>query len=207
MRKLMTLSGPSLTGKSSLAQLLEKAGAKEVVSTTTRAPREGEENGKHYWFVSKEEFEKDLALDGFVEHTYFDGNYYGVSKKAVEKVFSEGVPALVVCEVEGVRSIKAYGDAQGWEVERVFVNNPEQVLFARFLQRFSDDGNATVERYARRLSNMVGKERKKWIEPALDGRDAYETVISEFTEKTERDVVELLCSKLGITPSKRLPKP
>jgi len=80
---ILVLSGPSGAGKSTIID----ASSQEIgeyyfsVSTTTRAPRDGEVNGKDYYFVSKEEFEADIKAGNFLEYATVHGNYYGTSLK------------------------------------------------------------------------------------------------------------------------------
>lgn len=90
--------GPSGVGKSSVTRGL---GLHEVVSTTTRNPREGEINDVHYHFVSLEEFKTlDLA-----EQAEYSGNLYGFQRKDLEDA-DDGKPHLMVMEIQGIRAIK-----------------------------------------------------------------------------------------------------
>ena len=76
---LFVVSGPSGTGKDTIvARLLaDHPEIQHTISATTRAPREGEQDGVNYYFVSKEDFERKLQNDEIVEHTCYCGNYYG----------------------------------------------------------------------------------------------------------------------------------
>lgn len=107
--KPIVISGPSGSGKSTLLQKLFKEfpGCFEFsVSHTTRKPREGETEGKDYYFVERDAFEKMVGEGGFLEHAQFSGNCYGTSKMAVEKVQSSGKICILDVEINGVKNIK-----------------------------------------------------------------------------------------------------
>lgn len=193
---LITLTGPSLSGKSTLESLLAKNGCEHLVSTTTRAPRAGEENGTHYHFIDKATFESGMRSGDFIEHIHFDGNYYGVSKAEAERAFQKGKPAVVVCEPNGAKQMHAYAQKEGWECVRVFVNNPKELLVERFLERFKNDEKATAQRYASRLGQMMGKEQTEWVEPALNGKTPYEMVIPSFTAENQMAAVKAVQEKI-----------
>lgn len=194
---LVSLTGPSLTGKSNLAALLVEQGFVALVSSTTRPPRAEEVNGKHYNFLTREEFEQKLKEDGFIEHVQVGGNYYGVSRAEALKAFAAGKPAVVVCEPHGVKNIYEYAKNQGWTPFRVFLNNPVELLVTRFLERFKNDSKATADNYATRVINMLSKEQKEWVEPALNGTDAYELVLPEFGPKNQNEAVQLIADGVG----------
>lgn len=186
---LVTLTGPSLSGKSTLERLLADNGCEALVSTTTRHPRAGEENGKHYHFISKADFESQLKSGAFIEHVHFDGNFYGVGRKEAEEAFKKGKPAVVVCEPNGARQMHAYAKKEGWTCVRVFVNNSKDLLIERFLDRFKNDEKATPARYASRLRQMMEKEQSEWVEPALSGGTPYEMVVPSFTNENQDQVM------------------
>ena len=76
------------------------------VSHTTRKPRQGEENGREYHFVTREAFEILIRDKTFVEHTTFNGNYYGTSFGSVKTVIESGKICILDIEMEGVKSLK-----------------------------------------------------------------------------------------------------
>eukprot|EP00088_Acartia_fossae_P012745 TRINITY_DN1659_c0_g1_i1.p1 TRINITY_DN1659_c0_g1~~TRINITY_DN1659_c0_g1_i1.p1 ORF type:complete len:195 (+),score=45.36 TRINITY_DN1659_c0_g1_i1:72-656(+) len=105
----LVVCGPSGAGKSTLLkQMLEKYRQHFgfSVSHTTRKPREGEEDGKAYHFVTKENMEAAIGRGEFIEHAVFAGNMYGTSKAAVETVRSKGLICVLDIDVQGVKSIK-----------------------------------------------------------------------------------------------------
>jgi guanylate kinase len=99
----IVISGPSGAGKSTiLSRLFEEYPDKFgfSVSHTTRAPRGSEQNGKEYYFVTKEEFLDLVDKKGFVEHAQFGGNHYGTSVKAVEDIAEKGKICILDIEME-----------------------------------------------------------------------------------------------------------
>ncbi|MEA2048400.1 MAG: guanylate kinase [Campylobacterota bacterium] len=106
---ILVLSGPSGAGKSTIIN----AASKEIgeyyfsISTTTRAPRAGEENGRDYFFVTKEVFEEDIKAGNFLEYAQVHGNYYGTSLKPVREALEAGKLVIFDIDVQGHRLIRA----------------------------------------------------------------------------------------------------
>ncbi len=76
------------------------------VSMTTREPRPGEEEGKEYFFVSREEFEKTIAQDGLIEYASYCDNYYGTPREYVEKQLEKGRDVILEIEIQGALKVK-----------------------------------------------------------------------------------------------------
>ncbi|XP_055358009.1 uncharacterized protein LOC129602864 [Paramacrobiotus metropolitanus] len=106
----VVLAGPSGCGKSTLIKrLMDDIGKDKIgfsVSHTTRKPREGEQEGVHYHYVSPEVFEQLIQDNAFVEHATFSGNRYGTSKRAVLNVLQQGKLCLLDIDMQGVRNVK-----------------------------------------------------------------------------------------------------
>lgn len=219
---IVIIAGPSLTGKSNLSSLLVEQGFAQLISSTTRKPREGEKDGVHYHFLSKEEFRQKLSKKEFIEHVEIDsrfeetdgtlvkveGNFYGISRDEVLKAFATGKPVVVVCEPSGVREMHKYATDEGWNPLRVFLNNKPELLVQRFLERFKGDVKANAENYATRLLKMVTFERENWVEPALKGADPYEVVYPRFEAANQIEVAQDLLGRVGLTyKAKRTPTP
>jgi guanylate kinase len=101
--------GPSGSGKSTLLKRLMAEYPKAFafsVSHTTRKPRKGEENGREYHFVSREEIQRGINAGEFLEHAQFSGNYYGTSKSAVDAVLSQGRICALDIDIQGVINLK-----------------------------------------------------------------------------------------------------
>jgi guanylate kinase len=107
---LIILSGPSGSGKSSAVQrLLTECPLKlwVSVSATTRQPREGELEGVHYHFWTRERFEQELARGGFLEWAEVHGNLYGTPRSEVEAHRDRGEAAVLVIDVQGAAQVRA----------------------------------------------------------------------------------------------------
>lgn len=106
---ILVLSGPSGAGKSTIIS----AASSEIgeyyfsISTTTRDPRMGEEDGRDYFFVSKESFEEDIKAGNFLEYAEVHGNYYGTSLKPVNQALEEGKLVIFDIDVQGHRLVRA----------------------------------------------------------------------------------------------------
>ena len=105
---LFVVSAPAGCGKDTiLEQLFKRTDTVGYsVSATTRAPREGEVDGVHYFFKTRDEFEQMIRDGEVLEYTEYCGNYYGTPKKGVETLLSEGKDVILKIEVEGAMNIK-----------------------------------------------------------------------------------------------------
>lgn len=108
--KIIVIVAPSGSGKSTLIKRLKNEYPEilEAVSFTTRGMREGEEDGIHYFFITKEEFKQKIANDEFLEWAEVHENFYGMSKKFVEQKLSEGKKLLFDLDVQGADTFKEY---------------------------------------------------------------------------------------------------
>lgn len=150
---ILIISGPSGCGKSTLLKEVYKDIDDYYfsISTTTRAPRIGEVNGVDYFFVTKEEFEKDINNGDFLEYAKVHDNYYGTSLKPIKKALDEA--KLVIFDI----------DVQGHEIVRtklnsittsVFITTPSlEVLETRLNSRNTD----SLEIIEKRIKNAKGE--------------------------------------------------
>lgn len=139
------VSAPAGCGKdtilSEMFKRTDKAGY--AVSATTRAPREGEVNGVHYHFFSRDEFERMIAEKEVLEYTEYCGNYYGTLKKSVNDLLEAGKDAILKIEVEGAMNIKNMFP----EACLVFILPPSwEVLEKRLRDRGTETEEKIVER-------------------------------------------------------------
>lgn len=105
----LIVCGPSGVGKGTLMKKLfaEFNGKLSVsVSHTTRQPRDGEVDGKHYHFVDKETMEREIAADQFIEYAHVHNNIYGTSFKAVKDVVENGQVCILEIDIQGVKKVK-----------------------------------------------------------------------------------------------------
>ena len=104
---LIVISGPAGSGKGTVnARLLESEEFAYSVSATTRAPREGEVDGKNYHFISTWEFERRIREGEMLEYTNYCGNYYGTPLKEAVEVLESGKNLILEIEVEGALNVK-----------------------------------------------------------------------------------------------------
>lgn len=192
---IVTITGPSSAGKTVLSmEMANHHGFEPLVSTTTRAPRKGEQHGVDYYFVSKQEFAALRDSHGLIEEVEYDGNFYGVQASEVKRAFAEGKPAVLVAEPHGCEQIRQFCADRGWDAVRVFVNNPIPVLMDRMLKRFDADARdierdtpqgqaafqAKVDAHGRRITKILGQEQEEWVKPAYDGTVVYDLVVDCF---------------------------
>ena len=113
--RLAVLAGPTAVGKGTVAAYV-RTHHPEVwisVSATTRHPRPGEVHGRHYWFVSDEEFDRLIADDDLLEWAVVHKRArYGTPRKPVEEALAAGRPALLEIDLQGARQVRAT-DARG----------------------------------------------------------------------------------------------
>ena len=107
-KKLFVISGCSGVGKGTVINRFMKRNKDFIlsVSCTTRKPRPGEIDGINYFFLNKEDFEKNIKEDKFLEHAQFAGNYYGTKKKYIKQKFEEGYNIILEIETNGALQVK-----------------------------------------------------------------------------------------------------
>lgn len=104
---LIVLSGPSGVGKGTICkELVNYFDAWYSVSVTTREKRDGEKNGKDYFFVTKEEFEQKIKDNDFLEYATYNNNYYGTLKSKINEHLDNNIDVFAEIEVNGAKNIK-----------------------------------------------------------------------------------------------------
>lgn len=186
---LMILSGPSGSGKDTVLNKLVESNEDVCVSIsmTTREMRDGEIDGKHYYFVSREYFQKKIAEDKMLEYAEYAGNYYGTPRQPVEEMLNEGKSVVLKIEVHGAEKIRRiYPD-----VTSVFLLPPSmRVLESRLRGRGSEDEETINHRLRiareelRRAYDYDYIVINDTVENALNG---LETVIEAEKKKTSRN--------------------
>lgn len=155
---ILLLSGPSGCGKSTLLKEVYKEISDYYfsISTTTRQPRVGEEDGVDYFFVSKEEFEEDIVNGNFLEHANVHGNYYGTSLKPIKKALEEGKLVIFDIDVQGHAIVsKKLPEV----LTSVFITTPSLEVLEDRLTHRATDSKEVIEK---RISNA--KEEIKSID-------------------------------------------
>ena len=105
--RLIVISGPSGTGKGTICEeLFKDDNVVFSVSMTTRAPREGEVEGREYFFVTKEQFIESIENEGFLEHAQTFGNYYGTPREAVLEQMELGYDVILDIDTKGAKQVR-----------------------------------------------------------------------------------------------------
>ena len=144
---LYVIVAPSGAGKSSLVNaLLEREPDIGLsISYTTRPPRPGEESGREYFFVTREEFMAMIARGEFLEHAEVYGNLYGTSRLWIEKTRAEGSDVLLEIDWQGARAVKKLFR----DMTYIYIRPPSiEVLRERLVKRGKDSKEVIAQRLA-----------------------------------------------------------
>ena len=153
---LFIISAPSGSGKSTLVNALRSqvGGIDFSVSWTTRQPRGSEQSGREYHFTTREEFERMIAADEFLEHAEVFGNFYGTARRSLEEATAGGRDLLLDIDVQGARQVSAKIP----DAVTIFVMPPNpKVLRTRLRNRSRAEGNVDDAVLERRTSE-AGRE-------------------------------------------------
>lgn len=151
--KLVVLTGPSGVGKGTLVRSLLQRYPELYfsISVTTRAPRPGEIQGKHYYFVSRNDFQQMIERQELLEWAEFAGNYYGTPRQAVAEQVAQGKCVILEIELAGARQIQDSFP----EARRIFILPPSLAeLEHRLRSRNQDSEEAIARRLQRAQAEM-----------------------------------------------------
>lgn len=181
---IIILSSPSGAGKSTITKrLLEWDNNIQMsVSATTRKPREGEVNGVHYYFLSKEEFEKEVGEGGFVEHAKVFDNYYGTLKREVESKFADKHDIIFDIDWQGARQVSDV--YEGKKLLKIFILPPSIVELENRLRSRGQD------------SDEVIKSRMERAKQEIEHFNEYDYVIvNDNVDKAFEEIKSLIIAK------------
>lgn len=189
--QLIIISAPSGAGKGSVISGLLERDKKNLwlsVSTTSRQPRSNDIPGVTYNFVSKEEFEKLIEEDYFLEYTNYVGNYYGTPKQTIKEKLDQGIDVILEIEIEGAMNIKKLVP----EALFIFIMPPSlKTLVTRLKNRKTDSKDKIIERFhtAYKEINEVTKYNYVVVNDELeDAIDKVESILK--AEKCRVDRIE-----------------
>ncbi len=176
--KLIVVSGPSGSGKSTATKLVrDMLQIPLSISATTRTPRAGEIDGKDYFFLEKEEFEKRIANEEFYEYALVHGNYYGTLREEVESRINSGQNVILEIDVQGGIIVKEKNS----EAILVFFKAPNMEVLAKRLEDRKTDTKDVIEL---RLANA-----KKELEYEKE----YDyTVVNDNLEKACQELINII---------------
>ncbi|WP_296425835.1 guanylate kinase [Yoonia sp.] len=181
---LIILSSPSGAGKSTLAGLLRvwDDSLRFSVSATTRAPREGEVDGKDYYFVTVPEFQRQVAYGEMLEHAQVFGNYYGSPKAPVQAAMEAGHDVLFDVDWQGAQQIS--NSALQEHVLSIFILPPSITELHRRLVSRGQDAPDVIEK----------RMRKSWDE--ISHWDGYDYVlINDDLSATEKQLETIISAE------------
>ncbi len=149
---LIVISGPSGTGKGTICERMLREDPTLVfsVSATTRAPREGEKDGVHYFFMAEEQYDELLSADAFLEHATVHGHRYGTLKSQVQKQMDGGLNVVLDIDPQGARQVMA----QMPGCVSVFILPPSYAELEKRLHTRNTDDSKEINR---RLGNAKGE--------------------------------------------------
>ena len=174
---LFILSAPSGAGKTSLLHALmnDAEGIAVSVSHTTRRQRPGEIDGRHYHFVSLEEFQRMIAEDAFIEHAQVFDNFYGTSKAGVQQQLDSGTDVILEIDWQGARQVRRLFP----EAVSLFIVPPSVEALR---ERLSNRGQDSEEVIERRMADALAE---------LSHYDEYDYII--INDQFERALDDLRC--------------
>lgn len=152
MIPLVVLSGPTAVGKGTVEKALLNMHPEiwVSISATTRPPREGEVDGRDYWFISEEEFQRREEAGMFLETAVVHGMaHYGTPLKPVLEHIRDGIPTLLEIDLQGARNVSKKAKTLGMKVFSVFLSPPS---FDSLVYRLNLRGTESPEQKSRRLA-------------------------------------------------------
>ena len=194
LKFLVTISGPRAAGKTTLLNGIKQRlpdSFVDIVSHTTRDRRVSEVEGKDYYFVSKEDFDKET----FIEAVSFNGNHYGISQGEIDKALSSGKTPIVVVDPEGVRALEDYisilninvnsqGIAERYRLISVYIDeDDEEDLISRLLKRHSLETveafkeDTSIQEFSKQIETLCSKTAssiKSLIDTEIYWRDDFQ---------------------------------
>lgn len=150
----IVLSSPSGAGKTTITKKLSQKypNLKISISHTTRKPRSNEIDGVDYYFTSKDDFEKLIKENNFYEHAEIFGNYYGTSKKLVNKLHKQNYDVVFDIDWQGTKKLSQYKELS---LIKIFILPPDKDELKKRLLRRNQDNERTVQKRLEQYENDI----------------------------------------------------
>ncbi len=176
--KLIIVSGPSGSGKSTVTKIVkERLNIPLSISATTRKPRDGEIEGKDYYFLTEEEFKKRIEKDEFYEYANVHGNYYGTLKETVEKNIEKGLNVILEIDVQGALIAKE----KKKDAVLVFIRTENMEILEERLRNRKTDSEEVIRK---RLENAL-------LELEYENRYNY-TIVNRNVEDSVEELIDII---------------
>jgi guanylate kinase len=185
MSKVLVITGPSGVGKGTLISALRErvAGLEMSVSATTRPPRPGEVEGRDYYFLDPEEFDRRAREGAFLEHATYSGHRYGTLRSEVERKLAASEGVVLEIEVQGARQVRAAMP----EAVQVFIAPPDPSDLRRRLRGRGTDAEEAIE------------ARLRTAEQELEARQEFpHVVVNDDKERAANELEKLVRSELSL---------
>ena len=183
---LIIMSGPSGVGKGTIREELMKDKSLNLfysISMTTRKPRPGEQDGREYYFVTHEEFDKNIETDNFLEWAEYCTNKYGTPRDKVEELRNQGKNVLLEIDVKGTEQVLS--KLKGDDVTSIFIVPPSlEELEARIRGRSTETEDAIQRRLKQARDELKFKDQYKYI------------VVNDKLEDAVNEVRKILLEKM-----------
>ena len=219
MNTLVTLTGPTCSGKSHLQDVLTGPAHAmgTVITATTRAPRKGERDGVdyHFWDFTTFDQQRDQGL--LIEWAEFSGAYYATPVASLHAAFSAGHGrAVQVIEPQGLKSLHtAFAQREDLRDSRllpVFLDCPFDVVAQRFMQRYRTDLGEALARYPENIATITRYYERRLVSILTDevdwrgeafadqsrDRKIYDLIVEEFGSETESEVITRILGRVAV---------